>query len=51
MQTLQISLRNLDAFSWVGFFSGAVIDGDLDNGYGGVLKARETAVFGKRTSV
>jgi enterochelin esterase family protein len=38
MQTMQIALRNLDTFSWIGFFSGAVITGDLNTGYGGALK-------------
>lgn len=46
MQTMQISLRNLDTFSWVGFFSGAVVTGDLDTGYGGVFK--DAASFNTR---
>ena len=45
-QTLQISLRNLDTFSWIGFFSGALITGDLDTGYGGVFK--DAAAFNRR---
>ena len=38
MQTMQISLRNLDTFSWIGLFSGALVSGDLDTAYGGVFK-------------
>jgi enterochelin esterase family protein len=37
-QAMQISLRNLDKFSWIGLFSGATVLGDLDTGYGGVFK-------------
>jgi enterochelin esterase family protein len=37
-QTLQITLRNLDKFSWIGFFSGSTVNGDLDTGYNGVFK-------------
>jgi len=37
-QTLQITLRNLDKFSWIGLFSGATVNGDLDSGYDGVFK-------------
>jgi len=37
-QTLQVTLRNLDKFSWIGFFSGATIQGDLDADYDGVFK-------------
>jgi enterochelin esterase-like enzyme len=37
-QTMQIALRNLDKFSWIGLFSGATINGDLDTGYDGVFK-------------
>lgn len=46
MQTLQITLRNLDKFSWIGLFSGATVNGDLDTAYGGVLK--DAAAFNKR---
>jgi enterochelin esterase-like enzyme len=46
MQTSQITLRNLDKFSWIGFFSGATIGGDLDTGYNGVFK--NAADFNKR---
>jgi len=45
-QTLQITLRNLDKFSWIGFFSGATVSGDLDTAYNGVLK--NSADFNKR---
>jgi enterochelin esterase-like enzyme len=37
-QTMHITLRNLDKFSWIGFFSGATINGDLDTGYNGVFR-------------
>ena len=37
-QTMQITLRNLDKFSWIGLFSGATVNGDLDTGYNGVFK-------------
>ena len=33
----QIGLRNLDAFSWIGLFSGASLSGDLKTAYNGVL--------------
>ncbi|MCL4812477.1 MAG: esterase [Vicinamibacteraceae bacterium] len=46
MQTLQIAFRNLDTFSWIGLFSGAVVTGDLDTAYGGVLK--DAAAFNER---
>jgi enterochelin esterase-like enzyme len=46
MQTLQITLRNLDKFSWIGFFSGAAITADLDTAYNGVFK--DAAAFNKR---
>ena len=46
MQTAQITLRNLDKFSWIGFFSGATVNGDLDTGYNGVFK--DSAAFNKR---
>ncbi len=46
MQAMQITLRNLDKFSWTGFFSGAVVGGDLDTGYNGVFK--NAAEFNKR---
>ena len=46
MQTSQITLRNLDKFSWIGFFSGATIGGDLDTGYNGIFK--NAADFNKR---
>jgi len=46
MQTMQITLRNLETFSWIGFFSGATVTGDLDTGYGGVFK--NAADFNKR---
>ena len=36
-QALQIGLRNLDAFSWIGLFSGASVTGDLKTAYNGVL--------------
>ena len=45
-QALQITLRNLDKFSWLGFFSGATVSGDLDTAYNGVLK--NAADFNKR---
>jgi enterochelin esterase family protein len=45
-QCMQITLRNLDKFSWIGFFSGATINGDLDTGYNGVFK--NAAEFNKR---
>jgi enterochelin esterase-like enzyme len=45
-QCMQITLRNLDKFSWIGFFSGATINGDLDTGYNGVFK--DAADFNKR---
>lgn len=38
MQTMQITLRNLDKFSWIGFFSGAAVTADLDTAYNGVFK-------------
>jgi enterochelin esterase-like enzyme len=37
-QTMQIALRNLDKFAWIGLFSGATINGDLDTGYNGVFR-------------
>jgi enterochelin esterase-like enzyme len=37
-QTSQITLRNLGKFSWIGLFSGAPVNGDLDKGYNGVFK-------------
>ena len=46
MQAMQISLRNLDKFSWIGFFSGATVSGDLDTAYNGVFK--NSAEFNKR---
>ena len=45
-QALQITLRNLDKFSWIGFFSGATVSGDLDTAYDGVFK--NAADFNKR---
>ena len=46
MQAMQISLRNLDKFSWIGLFSGATVGGDLDTAYNGVFK--NAADFNKR---
>jgi len=46
MQTMQITLRNLDKFSWIGLFSGATVSGDLDTAYNGVFK--NSAEFNKR---
>src|SRR4051812_1665434 len=46
MQTMQITLRNLDKFSWIGLFSGASVTADLDTGYNGVFK--NSAEFNKR---
>jgi enterochelin esterase family protein len=46
MQAMQITLRNLDKFSWIGFFSGATVSGDLDTAYNGVFK--DSADFNKR---
>ncbi len=46
MQAMQISLRNLDKFSWIGCFSGATVSGDLDTAYNGVFK--NSADFNKR---
>jgi enterochelin esterase-like enzyme len=46
MQTMQITLRNLDKFSWIGFFSGSTVSGDLDTAYNGVFK--NVAEFNKR---
>lgn len=46
MQTAQITLRNLEKFSWIGFFSGATVNGDLDTGYNGVFQ--DSAAFNKR---
>jgi enterochelin esterase-like enzyme len=45
-QAMQITLRNLDKFSWIGFFSGATVSGDLDTAYNGVFK--NAAEFNKR---
>jgi enterochelin esterase family protein len=45
-QTMQITLRNLDKFSWIGFFSGAAVSGDLDTAYNGVFK--DSADFNRR---
>jgi enterochelin esterase-like enzyme len=45
-QTMQITLRNLDKFSWIGFFSGATVSGDLDGAYNAVFK--NSADFNKR---
>ena len=45
-QALQIGLRNLDKFSWIGLFSGATVAGNLDTGYDGVF--RDAAAFNKR---
>jgi enterochelin esterase-like enzyme len=46
MQALQITLRNLDKFSWIGLFSGATVSGDLDTAYNGVFK--NSAEFNQR---
>lgn len=46
MQTLQITLRNLDKFSWIGLFSGATVNGDLETAYDGVF--RNASEFNKR---
>src|SRR3954468_4048089 len=46
MQTMQITLRNLDKFSWIGLFSGAAVTADLDTAYNGVFK--NSADFNKR---
>jgi enterochelin esterase-like enzyme len=46
MQAMQITLRNLDKFSWIGLFSGAAVTADLDTGYNGVFK--NAAEFNKR---
>ena len=46
MQAMQITLRNLDKFSWIGFFSGSTVSGDLDTAYNGVFK--DAADFNKR---
>ena len=43
---MQITLRNLDKFSWIGFFSGATVNTDLDTGYNGVFK--NAAEFNKK---
>lgn len=40
-QAMNISLRNLDKFSWIGLLSGATIVGDLDSGYEGVFRNSE----------
>jgi enterochelin esterase family protein len=45
-QAMQITLRNLDKFSWIGFFSGSTVSGDLDTAYNGVFK--DSADFNKR---
>lgn len=45
-QAMQIALRNLDKFAWIGMFSGATVNGDLDEGYNGVF--RNAADFNKR---
>jgi enterochelin esterase family protein len=45
-QAMQITLRNLDKFSWIGFFSGATVSGDLDTAYNGVFK--DSADFNRR---
>jgi enterochelin esterase-like enzyme len=42
-QTMQITLRNLEKFSWIGAFSGATIIGDLDSGYNGVFKSARSS--------
>jgi enterochelin esterase-like enzyme len=36
-QAMQIALRNLDKFSWIGLLSGATISADLATGYNGVF--------------
>lgn len=46
MQTMQITLRNLDKFSWIGLFSGAMVTADLDSGYNGAFK--DAAAFNRR---
>ena len=46
MQAMQITLRNLDKFSWIGLFSGAAVTADLDTAYNGVFK--NSAEFNKR---
>lgn len=46
MQAMSITLRNLDKFSWIGFFSGSTVTGDLETGYNGVFK--DAAAFNKR---
>ena len=45
-QAMQIALRNLDKFAWIGMFSGATVTGDLETGYGGVFK--DAAAFNRR---
>ena len=45
-QTMQVTLRNLDKFSWIGLFSDATVSGDLDTGYNGVFKNADE--FNKR---
>jgi len=46
MQAMSITLRNLDKFSWIGFFSGSTVTGDLNTAYNGVFK--DAAAFNKR---
>jgi enterochelin esterase-like enzyme len=46
MQAMSITLRNLDMFSWIGFFSGSTVTGDLDTAYNGVFK--DAAAFNRR---
>src|SRR5205823_4316276 len=36
-QALQIALRHLERFSWLGLFSGSAISGDLKTAYQGVF--------------
>jgi enterochelin esterase-like enzyme len=45
-QAMQVTLRNLDKFSWIGLFSGATVSGDLDTAYNGVFK--NSAEFNQR---
>jgi enterochelin esterase-like enzyme len=45
-QTLQITLRHSDKFSWIGLFSGAAPSGDLSTAYNGVFA--NGAEFNKR---
>jgi enterochelin esterase-like enzyme len=49
MQTAQIALTHLDKFSYIGFFSGPILNFDLKTSYGGVFA--DAAAFNKKVKL